>query len=140
MRFTELSPQVGKRLRKSWFTLLPLVLCRYAAILAHQSGQGPPVPRQEVDQLVRRLVQSSGLEDIFWPELRKLERQIAALSSYVALTVSRSGASRFVSRLKNSGTNRMAMNVAANMPPITPVPIEWRLAEPAPVLTASGRT
>ena len=26
------------------------------------------------------------------------------------------------------------------MPPITPVPIEWRLAEPAPVQIASGST
>ncbi len=25
------------------------------------------------------------------------------------------------------------MKVAASMPPMTPVPIEWRLAEPAPV-------
>jgi len=28
----------------------------------------------------------------------------------------------------------MATKVAASMPPITPVPIEWRLAEPAPWL------
>ena len=30
------------------------------------------------------------------------------------------------------------MKVAASMPPMTPVPIEWRLAEPAPVLIANG--
>ena len=34
----------------------------------------------------------------------------------------------------------MATKVAASMPPMTPVPIEWRLAEPAPVLMASGST
>ena len=32
------------------------------------------------------------------------------------------------------------MKVAASMPPITPVPIECRLAEPAPLLIASGTT
>ena len=32
------------------------------------------------------------------------------------------------------------MNVAASMPPITLVPSEWRLAAPAPVLSARGST
>ena len=31
-----------------------------------------------------------------------------------------------------------ANSVAASIPPITPVPMEWRLAEPAPELMASG--
>jgi hypothetical protein len=34
----------------------------------------------------------------------------------------------------------IARAVAAIMPPITPVPIEWRLAEPAPVPIANGKT
>ncbi|MNZ61047.1 hypothetical protein D3C78_791300 [compost metagenome] len=33
---------------------------------------------------------------------------------------------------------KVASTVAASIPPITPVPIEWRLAEPAPALIASG--
>ena len=41
---------------------------------------------------------------------------------------------------KNSGMNSTAMNVAASMPPMTPVPIECRLAAPAPVESASGST
>jgi hypothetical protein len=41
---------------------------------------------------------------------------------------------------KNNGTKRIAITVAATMPPMTPVPIECRLAEPAPVLMASGST
>jgi hypothetical protein len=47
--------------------------------------------------------------------------------------------SRVTSR-KNSGTKRITRNVAAIIPPITPVPIECRLAEPAPVEIASGTT
>ena len=45
-----------------------------------------------------------------------------------------------MTRRKNSGTKMMASAVAPIMPPITPVPIEWRLAAPAPVDTASGIT
>ena len=41
---------------------------------------------------------------------------------------------------KKSGTNNTARKVATSMPPTTPVPIEWRLAAPAPLLRASGRT
>src|SRR5690606_21039077 len=41
---------------------------------------------------------------------------------------------------KNSGTNSVAMKVAASMPPITLVPSECRLAAPAPELIASGST
>ena len=39
--------------------------------------------------------------------------------------------------MKNCGTNSAAINVAANMP-MTPVPIEWRLAAPAPAVIAIG--
>ncbi len=42
--------------------------------------------------------------------------------------------------MKNDGMNSTAMNVAASMPPITPVPIEWRAPAPAPVDSASGNT
>ena len=45
-----------------------------------------------------------------------------------------------VTRRKDSGTKMIARAVAAIMPPITPVPIEWRLTEPAPVLIANGKT
>ena len=45
-----------------------------------------------------------------------------------------------VTRRKDSGTKMIARAVAAIMPPITPVPIEWRLAEPAPVLIANGKS
>ena len=34
----------------------------------------------------------------------------------------------------------MARNVAANIPPNTPVPMEFRLAAPAPEATTSGNT
>src|SRR3954449_9553547 len=43
-----------------------------------------------------------------------------------------------VTKRKNKGTKKVARKVAATMPPMTPVPTEWRLAEPAPVLIASG--
>ena len=42
--------------------------------------------------------------------------------------------------VKKHGTKNMPITVEAVMPPIMPVPIECRLAAPAPVLTASGRT
>ena len=41
---------------------------------------------------------------------------------------------------KNSGTKKIARNVAASMPPMTPVPIECRAPAPAPVEIASGST
>lgn len=34
--------------------------------------------------------------------------------------------------LKKNGTNKVAMHVAASMPPITAVPMAWRLLAPAP--------
>ena len=34
----------------------------------------------------------------------------------------------------------MAKNVAANIPPNTPVPMEWRLAAPAPEAITRGTT
>ena len=40
--------------------------------------------------------------------------------------------------LKKSGTKKMAMKVAASMPPITGQPSAWRLAEPAPEDRTSG--
>ena len=41
---------------------------------------------------------------------------------------------------KNNGTKKIARNVAASMPPSTPVPIDRRLAAPAPVAITSGST
>ena len=41
---------------------------------------------------------------------------------------------------KNSGTNTVAMKVAASMPPNTPVPIERRAAAPAPLANTRGVT
>ena len=35
---------------------------------------------------------------------------------------------------------KMPMNVDATMPPITPVPMAFRAAAPAPLAVASGRT
>lgn len=40
--------------------------------------------------------------------------------------------------MNNIGMKNVAIKVAASMPPITPVPIEWREDAPAPVLMASG--
>ena len=42
--------------------------------------------------------------------------------------------------IKKQGTKNMPITVDATIPPIIPVPIEGRLAAPAPVLMASGRT
>ena len=42
--------------------------------------------------------------------------------------------------LKNSGTKKIARKVAASIPPITPVPTDWRAPAPAPVEIASGST
>src|SRR6185436_14952518 len=47
---------------------------------------------------------------------------------------------RAVMILKNIGTKKIARNVAASMPPITPVPTERRAAAPAPVEYANGST
>src|SRR5688500_1173469 len=41
---------------------------------------------------------------------------------------------------KNIGTKIVATNVDISMPPNTPVPIDWRAADPAPVEIASGAT
>src|ERR1017187_3849676 len=41
---------------------------------------------------------------------------------------------------KNTGTKMTASKVAVIIPPATPVPMSCRLAEPAPVLNASGDT
>ena len=41
---------------------------------------------------------------------------------------------------KNSGTKNTDSSVALSMPPITPVPIEFWLAEPAPEASTSGST
>ena len=41
---------------------------------------------------------------------------------------------------KKSGTKKIARKVAASIPPNTPVPIEFRLAAPAPVAMTSGTT
>ena len=41
---------------------------------------------------------------------------------------------------KNHGTKKIARNVAASMPPMTPVPTECRAPAPAPVEIASGST
>ena len=41
---------------------------------------------------------------------------------------------------KNNGTKKTARNVAASMPPSTPVPIECRLAAPAPEAITRGTT
>ncbi len=40
--------------------------------------------------------------------------------------------------LKKYGTKSVAMQVAASMPPMTAVPMAWRLLAPAPALTARG--
>ena len=40
--------------------------------------------------------------------------------------------------MKNTGTKKIANTVALSMPPITAVPIDVRLAAPAPVAMASG--
>ena len=42
--------------------------------------------------------------------------------------------------LKKKGTKKMARKVAASIPPMTPVPTEWRAPAPAPVENASGST
>src|SRR6185436_17492430 len=47
---------------------------------------------------------------------------------------------RSVNSLKNIGTKKIARNVAAIMPPITPVPAEWRAPAPAPLEKTSGIT
>ena len=39
---------------------------------------------------------------------------------------------------KKKGTNNGATRVATSIPPMTLVPMAWRLAAPAPVLTARG--
>ena len=41
---------------------------------------------------------------------------------------------------KNMGTKKIARKVAAIMPPMTPVPTDWRAPAPAPVENASGAT
>lgn len=40
--------------------------------------------------------------------------------------------------LKNNGTKRVAKNMAARVPPITVMPMAWRLLAHAPVLIARG--
>ena len=47
---------------------------------------------------------------------------------------------RSVSSLKKVGTKKIARNVAATIPPMTPVPTEWRAPAPAPVEIARGST
>lgn len=46
----------------------------------------------------------------------------------------------FATPTYRSGTKKTPMTVAAVMPPITPIPIEFWLPEPAPVAIASGVT
>ena len=46
----------------------------------------------------------------------------------------------FAYHYEKSGTKKMARNVAANIPPNTPVPMEFRLAAPAPEAITNGNT
>ena len=46
----------------------------------------------------------------------------------------------FANQVKKTGTKMVEIKVAASMPPKTPVPIEWRAAEPAPVARSIGVT
>ena len=50
------------------------------------------------------------------------------------------GSRRSMISRKKSGTKKIARNVAASMPPMTPVPTEWRAPAPAPLENASGST
>ena len=47
---------------------------------------------------------------------------------------------KFLMATKNTGTRKIARMVPVIMPPATPVPIAFWLAEPGPVLTTSGST
>ncbi|MNT45889.1 hypothetical protein D3C72_1824990 [compost metagenome] len=46
---------------------------------------------------------------------------------------------KYITHKKNIGIKKVAKNVLAIIPPIIPVPSEWRLAAPAPEAMANGR-